>query len=195
MLSKPSYSERYIESQDTVKRLADIKLVLKTTRGLPIGDRLKRTLLSQAIWQVAHATGNFRGRYRSENVIRQSGLEIERDHIYPKTRLIEQIMSASDNLDDVLDQVIQRARCCTVSADEHERLHDFDSELDGWNRYEAAGIVVYDMLTVSRMNFRAAIEGTIQPDPPVGPSVFIRGKTNSPWPEPARRGGAEAPRG
>jgi hypothetical protein len=108
---------------------------------------LKKRMLVHGVWEVAKATGDFRGRYRSEEVIRTPGLRIQRDHIYKKRTLVEELLGTAPNI----DRVIERARCCTVTLDEHQRLHDVDDALDGWDRYEAAGLHVYDMVDETRV--------------------------------------------
>jgi hypothetical protein len=108
---------------------------------------LKKTMLVSAIWQVCESTGSFRARHRSESVIRTVGQKIQRDHIFKKQTLIAELLGSEPNLDTIIEQ----ARCCIVTEDEHKRLHRIDESLDGWDRYRAAGIVVYDMLDEKRV--------------------------------------------
>lgn len=117
---------------------------MDTIRLLLIGESLKKRMLVHAIWEVAFATGNtqraFFGRYRTESVIRQVGLEIQRDHVYRKETLIRELLGASPDL----GKIIERATyCCVVTKDEHARLSH--RGIDGWERYRVAGIKVYDM--------------------------------------------------
>jgi hypothetical protein len=130
-----------------VQRLADIKILIDAIRQMQIAAPLKKRMLVHSIWEVAKATGDFRGRYRSEGVIRSVGVRIQRDHIYKKSALVEELLSTSPDL----DRVIERARCCVVTIDEHRRLHDVDGGLEGWDRYKAAGVIVYDMFDETRV--------------------------------------------
>jgi hypothetical protein len=141
-LSKTAHSRRYVESVSTRHRLADIRLMLDVIRQMEIARPLKKRMLIHGIWEVAKATGDFCSRHRSEQVIRTVGTRIQRDHIYKKSTLVEELLNPSPNL----DRVIEQARCCIVTVEEHQALHRIDSDLDGWDRYRAAGIVVYDML-------------------------------------------------
>ena len=100
-------------------------------------------MLDWALWQVAFATGNtqkkFLGRYRSESVIRQIGLKIQRDHVYQRKTLLQELLGPSPDL----ERIILQAQCCVVvTVDEHNRL----SKIDGGEKYRIAGITVYDML-------------------------------------------------
>ena len=92
-----------------------------------ISTPLKKRMLVHGIWEVAKATGDFRGRYRSEGVIRTSGVRIQRDHFYKKSALVEKFLSTSVDI----DLIIKQAQCCVVTADEHKRLHKIDQQLDG----------------------------------------------------------------
>ena len=49
--------------------------------------------------------------------------------------------------DSVIDFVLRNlAIDCTVTHDEHTRLTKFDKTHTGWERYEAAGVEVVDMV-------------------------------------------------
>jgi hypothetical protein len=143
-LSNPKHRERYTPASTLMQQLVDIKTVLEALRQLPIATALKRDMLDAALWQVAFATGNtqskFMGPYRSEAVITQIGLKIQRDHAYPRAALLAELLGASPDLDSIID----RAQCCcVVTEDEHRRLSAV--AVGGWGRYASAGIVVYDM--------------------------------------------------
>jgi hypothetical protein len=139
--SDTKHRHRFVATARTTQRLAEIRVLLDGIRQLPIGLALKRTMLIQAIWQVAECTGSFYSRYRSERVIKRQGLRIQRDQIYKKPTLIAELLAAQRDL----DAIIQQAQCCVVTEDEHRKLHKVDTRLDGWDRYRAAGIAIYDM--------------------------------------------------
>jgi len=117
-------------------------------------------MLDRALWQVAFVTGNtqskFMGPYRSETVITQPGLKIQRDHAHRRATLMSELLGPAPDLDSVID----RAQCCCiVTEDEHRRLAAVD--IDGWERYAAAGIVVYDMRHGNRMDVGKAAEAAL----------------------------------
>lgn len=136
----------YSVPTDLEKNIADIRILLDGIRLLPIGAAIKKRILVQAIWEHAYATGNtqqaFLGRYRSEAVVNQVGLEIQRDHIYKKAALIRELLSESPNFDEILN----RAHCCVVTVHEHRKLGLVDKAIDGWERYRVAGVTVFDMV-------------------------------------------------
>ena len=144
-LSKATHQKRYAQTEATAARLEDVKTLLETLRGLSVALPLKKRMLVHGIWEVAKATGDFCGRYRSEAVIRNPGQKIQWDHIYDKRTLVEELLGPAPNI----DSIIERACCCIVTEEEHVKLHALSPKLDGWERYRAAGIVVYDMGTES----------------------------------------------
>jgi hypothetical protein len=112
-------------------------------------------MLDAALWQVAFASGNtqskFLGPYRSEAVITQVGLKIQRDHAHRRATLLSEPLGPSPDLDSIIDRALC---CCIVTEDEHRRLAALT--IDGWERYAAAGIVVYDMRHGRRMGVGGA---------------------------------------
>lgn len=142
ILSTSSHANLYVESSDLVQRLADIKLLIDSIRQMEIGTPLKKRMLVHAIWEIAKASGNFCSRYRSDRVIQNPGFRIQRDHIFKKSTLVEELLSPTPDIDRVMEQAL----CCIVTRDEHERLHGIDVNFDGWDRYRDARISVYDML-------------------------------------------------
>jgi hypothetical protein len=151
------HRHRYSPSPTLKQQLADIKVVLDALRLLTIATPLKKDMLDAALWQVAFATGNtqskFMGRYRSEAVITQAGVKIQRDHAHRRAVLLAELLGPSPDL----DSIIERAQCCClVTEDEHRRLSGI--AIDGWERYGAAEIVVYDMLDARKMELRSAAD-------------------------------------
>ena len=87
------------------------------------------------------------GPYRSEAVIAQAGLKIQRDHAHRRATLLSELLGPTPDLDSIID----RAQCCCiVTESEHKRLAAVS--IDGWERYPAAGVVIYDMQHGRRMD-------------------------------------------
>ena len=124
-------------------------------RLLNITESLKKRMLVHAIWEVAFATGNtqraFLGRYRTEGVIREVGLEIQRDHVYRKEMLVRELLGVSPDLGNIIERATY---CCVVTKAEHAKLDH--RGIDGWERYRAAGIKVYDMAGETRVEVCSA---------------------------------------
>jgi hypothetical protein len=53
-------------------------------------------------------------------------------------------------------RIVERAAACLVTESEHRRLGAVDDELEGWDRYRAAGIEVFDMRNGERAETEAS---------------------------------------
>lgn len=150
MLSGPAHSRPFAPMTNLPEQVRDIRLVLEALRVLEIAPPFKRRMLSEALWLFAFATGNrqgrFLGRWRSETVIRHTGKEIQRGHVYGMTSLLNELPGPSPDL----DRIAARAQCCVVvTADEHKELTRCKS--NGGEKYRIIGISVYDMLDGKQM--------------------------------------------
>jgi hypothetical protein len=156
-LSSSKHRERYTPPVNLAEQLEEIKKLLDALRQLDVSNRLKKDMLDAALWQVAFAAGNtqskFMGPYRSETVINVAGLKIQRDHAYPRARLLSELLGPSPDLSSIIERALC---CCIVTEEEHRRLRAV--ALDGWSRYAAAGITVYDMRDKRKMDLGAVSE-------------------------------------
>ncbi len=57
---------------------------------------------------------------------------------------------------DQVDAILKRAVACAVTEEEHRRLDAF-KELDGWQRYHAAGIIVIDTATEKPVDLKVIV--------------------------------------
>ncbi len=113
---------------------------------LEINLAIKRRMLNHAIWEVAYATGDFKGRYRTQGVLGEVGIKIQRDHVFQKKDIVEQLLTGQVTV----EQAVTNAIHCVVTEEEHRRLSDYSKlnpNIDGWSRYSDIGVVVYDMQT------------------------------------------------
>lgn len=150
-ISGTSHSKPYIEPSDLHEQLQDVVSVLKSLSALNVNLPLKKRMLVHAIWEVNQASGSFKSRYRSLEVIKGSGVAIQRDHVFQKKALVERLLLEPHNVEDV----VQSALSCVVTKEEHEKLTQYSRvhpEVDGWARYQNAGITVYDMLTGTKLS-------------------------------------------
>jgi hypothetical protein len=51
-----------------------------------------------------------------------------------------------------IDSILEKVVACTVTKEEHDSLSNF-KHLDGWERYQAAGITVIDCETGDVLDF------------------------------------------
>lgn len=105
----------------------------------------KRELLSICLWKVTEAEGGKYGtRFRSRAALQAPRTELAHEHVEERAKLAQLLLEHPDRVDDV----IARAIGCVVTRTEHRRLTEVGRarpELDGWARYEAAGIEVVDL--------------------------------------------------
>lgn len=102
----------------------------------------KRELLSIAIWKYTEAEGGkWRCRYRSSGVLSEVVSPIEHEHVWPRKWLIDRMLNRPERVPEIMASAV----ACLVTAEEHRRLGAVAPHLVGWERYGAAGIVVYDM--------------------------------------------------
>jgi hypothetical protein len=147
--SDASLVKPYVQREDFDSRLADVKRVIATLLPLNINLPLKKRLLVHSVWEVTKLGGDFKGRYRSKGVM-VSGVEIQRDHVIQKARIVERLLANSEQIETILADIVH----CVVTRAEHERLTAYSRmnlAVDGWERYKGAGVEVMDMLTGEQM--------------------------------------------
>ena len=144
--STVSHKALFKTSPDVESDLKDVMRVMTNILSLNINIVIKKRMLNHAIWEVAYATGNFKGRYRSQGVIDSVEKEIQRDHVHQKKDTVDRLLKGQASVEQAVENTIH----CVVTREEHHRLSDYSKlnpEVDGWNRYKNIGVVVYDMLT------------------------------------------------
>jgi len=144
--STASHKALFKPSANMESELNDVVRLITSVLSLDINVVIKKRMLNHAIWEVAYATGNFKGRYRSQGVIDRVGIEIQRDHVHQKKDTVGRLLKGQTSVEQAVRDTIH----CVVTREEHLRLSDYSKlnpEVDGWNRYNNIGIVVHDMLT------------------------------------------------
>lgn len=135
------YGKPYKKLPDLQYRLDGLKQTIVFLRDSILPLDIKRPLLGHALWQITRAHGDLYGQFRSQGFLEQNrDTKVQREHVFRRELLMEAILKGEEPLDRVLDRVIH----CSVSKDEHVRLHNIRyKNLDGWARYVAADIAVF----------------------------------------------------
>lgn len=141
-LSDKRHRLPYTMKPDAVQRLQDVESLLRTITGMPLHTATKRRMLNHTVWLVVELTGNFHGRYRSAGVLEGVGIRIQRDHVFPRKVLVDELLQPNPNF----ASIVERAQCCVVTHDEHKELTRVPKSVMGWERYERAGVKWHDML-------------------------------------------------
>lgn len=127
--------------------LDHIEQLIASLLKLEIGLAVKKRMLVHALWEVAIANGNFCPRFRSIGTVHALGEKIQRDHVFQKKRLVSRLLEG-----EAVRSVMGDSIVCTVTVEEHKRLTQISrvrNEIDGWERYQNAGVSVRDMIDKS----------------------------------------------
>ena len=123
-----------------------IKVLLKSNSPEVLPGHI-RELLDAMLWKITEADGKYKTRHQSLGAFQCGDKKLLRhEHVYPKEQMIKALLKATP---EQVDGILETAVGCTVTLDEHFRLHKFDEE-DGWERYRKAGIAVTDTETGQR---------------------------------------------
>jgi hypothetical protein len=143
----------FTEHKDSKARLKSaielIKLLIQPNSHVLAEHR--HEFLSIALWKIteAESTNKHRTRLCSEAVFAAPEGECRHDHVFQRAVMVRNLLSGGPA--DV-EKVLEKAVACTITKDEHRLLNTY-AHLDGWERYRAAGIVVFDSKTGAIFQF------------------------------------------
>jgi hypothetical protein len=105
-------------------------------------------LIDVLLWRITEADGKYNTRYKTSGALECADRrQLRHEHVYPRSRMIDALLRAKpEQVDDILMDAIG----CTVTREEHERLHKF-ADQHGWDRYRKAELVVIDTDTGERL--------------------------------------------
>jgi hypothetical protein len=92
-------------------------------------NKYRTRFMSAAAWEIA----------KHENKPNDSKLLIH-EHVNERAKTCEKLLKPSANIDEILNTVV----ACVVTKDEHNDLRKKGKHLEGWERYKAAQIRVWD---------------------------------------------------
>ena len=133
----------------TASAVALLWLVLEARRLLMAH---RREVMSVALWKHTEAAAappcpKYRLRYRTRAAMDlTTAAEVRHEHVWTREWLIDTMLERHRHgwtEADLARFVEQHAVACTVTVDEHQRLEEHEGR-EGWNRYAAAGIAVWD---------------------------------------------------
>lgn len=142
-VTKPHHKERYFEPENLHTQLNEVQTVVTQLMGMNLTPKLKKLMINTALYQVAHVSGGYKGRYRSQGVLNAAqnnrSEAIQLDHVRQRKNWIPRL-----NDGETVASLIESAFCCVVTRTEHENLKRF-ARHDGWERYRQASIQAFDM--------------------------------------------------
>jgi hypothetical protein len=131
---------QYREREGLQARIDALQEIIVGIRDSRLPMDSKRRMLNHAVWEVTIARGDFVPEHRSHGV--QNGVvgaKIQREHVYPRKRIVDAILEKQEPLEEILRRVIH----CVVTVDEAARLNKVPATVDGWKRYSDAEVDVY----------------------------------------------------
>lgn len=144
------YQKPWEESQNYHARMESlIRAASLVVNAKGILEKHKKNLLDEIVWKATEAAGKSKSdtRYVSETVYNGDGsIEVHFEHVDQKSIVIKNLLNRPKEIKDTL----YNAKVCTVTREEHKLL---PNDRDGWERYKAAGIQVYDRLEEEFLKF------------------------------------------
>ena len=118
--------------------------LVEATLDLPILDQHKRDVINVMLWKITEASGKYKTRFRSTGAANApKDTKLQHEHVIPRKTLIDAILKEPSRARELLTSAL----ACTVTKEEHDRLTRITREqpdLQGWERYTAAGITIVD---------------------------------------------------
>jgi hypothetical protein len=129
--------------------------LIKAILPLDLYEKHKRKFLRNCLCKLTEAEGGkgrrrkkkYNLRFLSSEAEHASESELRHEHVYRCNPMVDLLMQANPA---EIDEIIADAIGCTVTKAEHKELDKVDRrdpKIDGWKRYERAGIVVIDQTT------------------------------------------------
>ena len=133
---------------DADERVRSALKVIESLLPLDIYPTMKRRFLSNCLWQITQAEGKTKYdlRYRSESSLSASRKEWRHEHVFRRKEMVDALLANPA----AAEEIAAAAFGCVVTKSEHALLRGIDRthrEVNGWDRYRLAGIVVMDMAT------------------------------------------------
>ncbi len=135
---------KYTPHKDRCIRINSAYTAIQAILFLDLYPVHKRELLDVCIWKITEADGKFNTRFRSIGTLDEKSLRHE--HVVERKSIIDRLLLEPDNYYEILNDAI----ACIVSKDEHDKLTAISKKnrnLSGWERYKAADIRVFDLLS------------------------------------------------
>jgi hypothetical protein len=129
---------------ESAKAFIRLLLEQRPPEGLEI--HLKE-LLDVLVWKLTEAHGKWNTRFISKAALVATKEKLQHEHVHERKALISELLQGSDRIESVAAKAIG----CVVTKTEHDRLTLVSRErpeLQGWARYEAAGVEVIDRVNI-----------------------------------------------
>tara|TARA_B110000037_G_C16938566_1_gene431741 strand:- start:12 stop:437 length:426 start_codon:yes stop_codon:yes gene_type:complete len=133
----------YCLRPDRNERLASAIKAAKALVNLDLYPQHKRELLSICVWKATELDGKFNTRFCTQGALEAGpDTKLNHEHVIERKKLVDRMLAG-----EPVAEVLKDAVACIVTVAEHRLLTDLSrtqANLEGWERYETAGIKVVD---------------------------------------------------
>lgn len=112
----------------------------------PAGKQMISLIIREAFWKYGTCDGDTVTVFATPEAIAGEE-ELRRDHIYPLGKTIKLLIPRWGDVNYTLELLKERSTVCHVTRSQHSLLGKFDLELDGLERYRAAGFTIINRVT------------------------------------------------
>jgi hypothetical protein len=131
----------YAPHPERERRLASAVAVARFALESPdLYDAHRNELLSFACWWATELDGKYKTRFRSLGARRPGARDLRHEHVVPRKALRQAMQREPARAAEILREALG----CVVTREEHDRLEAVGGQLEGWERYIAAGVDVFD---------------------------------------------------
>lgn len=146
---------RFVQHPEANDRVESAIAIIQALLPLNIRPRMKRRFISNCLWQITQAEGKnkYDLRYRTQASLTAQRKNLRHEHVSRRKDMVTALMTAKP---DEVPRIARGAIGCVVTKAEHALLDEVDRNhrsLDGWSRYQKAGIIVVDMGTGIPLRF------------------------------------------
>lgn len=132
---------RYAPHPEREHRLASAVAVARfALESSDLYDAHRNELLSFACWWATELDGKYKTRFRSYGARQPGARDLRHEHVVPRRALRQAMQREPERAAEIL----RDAPACVVTREEHDRLEALGGEHEGWERYIAAGVDVFD---------------------------------------------------
>ncbi len=146
----------YPEFQEVQNKSNLVMSVINAIQAILTADCVethKKDLLDICIWKWTEIDGKWNTRYRSEGAMKKENWKmVQHEHVFQRRNLIQFLLKNENEIEPIMDNAIG----CLVTKEEHELLTKISKghkDIDGWERYRKAGIVVFDLKEKKLMQY------------------------------------------
>jgi hypothetical protein len=136
----------YVPHPEREVRIRSAVSAIKALLPLDLYARHKQELISLCLCKITEVDGKWNTRYRTQAATSErSASNLRHEHVFSRRALVERLLESPTRLDGILRSVIG----CVVTTKEHALLKVFShkhTDVDGWRRFEKAGLKVLDLL-------------------------------------------------